>query len=169
MLGNGSAFGTESAPRPAVVAESFGDVAGEGAAGGDMGPQAVATTTRNDRKARIRIIFLRKWTECGNKVVQSPLGCRELADAIGAQGVHADRVKPAPECGIIRRPRDNARANRMRTAHQIFVDVVDVLPEIFGSRCDERSDWIHVPRDLEHTAADSREYLLDVQHDAMIK
>jgi len=70
---------------------------------------------------------------------------------------------------LVRGPRDNPGAHRVRSRNEVFIDVVHMLPQIFGASGAERGDGIDVPRDLEHPAPHGREDLLYCPDDSMVE
>lgn len=97
-----------------------------------------------------------------NKLAHLPAVRRELGDAIGAEAVDSKGIERFPVTRLVGGPRDDSRADRVRSLDDFLVDRIDFLPEVFRGSGGKGSDRIDVPRDLEHARADCRE---DVFHD----
>jgi hypothetical protein len=57
----------------------------------------------------------------------------------------------------------------VRALDGLFVDRVDLLPQIVGGRGDERSSRIYMPRDFENSRPDCREDCLDDHDDPVVE
>jgi hypothetical protein len=57
----------------------------------------------------------------------------------------------------------------VRRRDEILIDVIDVLPQIFGSGFAERRNRVEMPRNLEHAASDRGKYFLHRPDDAMVE
>lgn len=73
---------------------------------------------------------------------------------IGTKPVNPKTPQLRPLGCIVRRPGDDSGADRMRAGDEVFVDVVDLLPQIFRAGIAKRCDRVNVARNLEHPAPD---------------
>ena len=92
-----------------------------------------------------------------SKIAHLPVECRELGDAISADAVDADAPQCFPLVGVVRCPRNDSGADRVRSRHQLFVDERHFLPEILCSTRNERRHGVDVARIFQHARSHRRE------------
>ena len=104
-----------------------------------------------------------------NKLAQLPLVCGELRDAIGADAINADPPQGFPVVGVVGRPGNYSRVDRVRARDEVLVDERDLLPQILRSHQKERGHRIDVTRVLQHSGANRRENALDSFDDTVVE
>ena len=104
-----------------------------------------------------------------NKLAQLPVERRELRDAIGADSVDAELVQGFPLIDVVGGPRNHPSIERMDACNQLFINEADLLPKILRTGCDERSDWIDLPCDFEHSRWNRRKNTFDRFDNPMVE